>query len=157
MSHISARRIFGAAAATTAIALAATAGPAMAAPTDPVLLNNAELAFGTTFVGNDATVGGTLDWNQSGATTTPRLTGNLYIQNAAGVESRMVIEHYPSATDHSTHIDRQGGTKIGTGVFLNAFSVLVGGVNSTYTHVHVLLQKKEAGVWRTKATSIQSL
>ena len=102
-----------------------------------------------------------LDWNNPFGSnlTTPRLTapGNLYIENANGVEARMQIVHYSNAAHSSLIATRNGGTKVGTGAFLDVFPITLGGVNSTATHVHVNLQKRIGGVWTTVSTSIEDL
>lgn len=151
------------AAAMSVAALAAvSAGSASAAPLDPVgPLNNGNVAYGTGWAGGLATGAPNLDWNNLAGSnlTTPRLIapGNIYIENAAGVEARMQLVHYRDAAHSSLIATRDGGTKVGTGAFLDVFPIVLGGVNSTAAHVHVNLQKKIGGNWTTVASSIEDL
>ena len=161
--HLSTRftRTMAAAMAIAALGVAGT-GSASAAPLDPVgPLNNGNVGYGTSWAGGSATGSPTLDWNNPVGSnlTTPQLTapGNLYIENAAGVQARMQIVHYSDAAHTSLIATRDGGTKVGTGAFLDVFPIVLGGVNSTATHVHVNLQKKIGGVWTTVATSVEDL
>jgi hypothetical protein len=161
--HLSTRftRIMAAAMSVAALAVAG-AGSASAAPLDPVgPLNNGNVGYGTSWAGGLATGSPNLDWNNVAGSnlTTPRLIapGNLYIENANGVEARLQIVHYSDAAHTSLIATRDGGTKVGTGKFLDVFPIVLGGVNSTATHVHINLQKKIGGTWTTVATSIEDL
>jgi hypothetical protein len=161
--HLSTRITRTVAAALSVAALAAVgAGSASAAPTDPVgALNNGNVGYGTSWAGGATGGAGVLDWNNPAGSnlTTPQLIapGNLYIENANGVEARMQIVHYSNAAHSSLIAPRNGGTKVGTGAFLDVFPITLGGVNSTATHVHVNLQKKIGGVWTTVSTSVEDL
>jgi opacity protein-like surface antigen len=163
--HLSTRFTRTAAAAASAAALAASlgAGSASAAGTvDPVgPLNNAEVGYGNGWANGLVTGSANLEWNESGGFTTPRLVapGNIYIENSL-VETRMQIVHYTSANHPAvdpTAVTRDGGSKFGGGGFLTTRPILLGGVNGTYKHVHVNLQKKINGTWTTVATSIETL
>ena len=99
-------RNMAAAMAVAALAVAGTAGSAFAVPIDPVgPLNNGNVGYGNSWAGGNVTASANLDWNNPAGSnqTTPRLVapGNLYIENAAGVEARMQIVHYSDAA-HST-------------------------------------------------------
>ena len=121
----------------------------------------ANVGYGTSWAGGAAGGAGILDWNNPVGSnlTTPQLIapGNLYIENTNGVEARMQIVHYSDAAHSSLIATRNGGTKVGTGAFLNVFPVTLGGVNSTATHVHVNLQKRIGGAWTTVASSVEDL
>jgi len=135
------KRTLAAASAVAALAAAAIAGPAAAAPTDSVKINAGNVGFGTSFSGHKVTSGGTLDWRQSGSDTDPQLSGTLFIEDSTETY-RVAIDHYPSATDHSSVITRNGGDKTGSGGFLDTFPILLGGVTSTDTEVVVRIEHK---------------
>jgi hypothetical protein len=163
--HLSTRitRTVAAAMSVAALAVSIGAGSASAAPLDPVgPLNNGNVGYGTSWAGGSAVGSPTLDWKNiplGSVFTQPTLLsgGNLYIENTAGVEARMQIVHYSDAAHSSVIATRDGGTKVGTGAFLNVFPINLGGVNSTSPHVHVNLQKKVNGLWTTVATSVEDL
>lgn len=69
----------------------------------------------------------------------------------------MQIVHYSDAAHTNLIATRDGGIKDGTGAFLDVFPIVLGGVNSTATHVHVNLQKRIGGVWTTVASSVEDL
>jgi hypothetical protein len=134
------------------VAAMATAAAASAAPIDPVLLSAGNVSFGNAFANSDPTLAGDFDWNlaANGTTTGRLMNGNIYIENSLDA-ARMVIEYYDDAVNHNLIATREGGKKVGTGVFVNTFPITVGGVNGDITHAHVLLQKKvnNAGPWIT--------
>ena len=152
------------AAAMAAAALSASviAGSASAAPIDSVgPLNNGDVGYGNGWAGGVVTGSADLNWNQNGNLTTPRLVapGNIYIENAFGLEVRMQILHYANAQhgNDAPLATRDGGIKVGSGGFLDVEPIVLGGVTSTATHVHVNLRKKVGGIWTTVATSIEDL
>ena len=155
-------RTMAAAMAVAALAVAGTAGSASANPIDTVgPLNNGNVGYGNGWAGGNVTGSANLDWNNPFGSnlTTPRLTAprqHLHRERAR-VEARMQIVHYSDAAHTSLIATRDGGTKTGTGAFLDVFPVVLGGVTSTATHVHVNLQKRIGGVWTTVATSIEDL
>lgn len=163
--HLSTRltRTVAAAMSVAALAVSVGAGSASAAGTiDPVgPLNNAEVGYGNGWANGLVTGSANLEWNESGNFTTPRLVapGNIYIENSL-VETRMQIVHYTDANHPAvdpTAVTRDGGSKFGGGGFLTTRPVVLGGVNGSYEHVHVNLQKKVNGAWTTVATSIETL
>jgi len=160
--HLSTRftRTVAAAMSVAALAVSVGAGSASAAGTvDPVgPLNSAEVGYGNGWANGLVTGSANLEWNESGGSTTPRLVapGNIYIENSM-VETRMQIVHYSDAINHTYIATRDGGSKVGSGGFLDAKPIVLGGVTSTAKHVHVNLQKKINGVWTTVATSIEDL
>jgi hypothetical protein len=163
--HLSTRftRTMAAAMSVAALAVSAGAGSASAAGTvDPVgPLNSGEVGYGNGWANGNVTGSANLEWNESGGFTTPRLVapGNIYIENSL-VETRMQIVHYTSANHPAvdpTAVTRDGGSKFGGGGFLTTRPILLGGVNGTYKHIHVNLQKKINGTWTTVATSIETL
>lgn len=139
-------------AAAAALALAAFAGPASASTLDDVLINEGNVAFGSSFAGHKADSPGTFDWRESLPNTNGQLTGNLYIENYRG-KARVVIEYYPSMFDHSNPVVRRGGDKQGSGGFLDVIPVTLGGVNGAFTHVHIYIEKKDpGGSWQMAGT-----
>ena len=156
-------RMTAAAMAAASLAAAVGAGSAAAAgPTDPVAaLNNGNVAYGTSWAGGLASGTPILEWNRNGNQTTPRLVapGNLYIENAFGLEARMQILHYPNVFHGASApiATRDGGTKVGTGGFLDVNPIVLGGVTSTATHVHLNVQKKIGGVWTTVSAGVEDL
>jgi hypothetical protein len=155
-------RTMAAAMAVVALAVAGTAGSASAAPIDPVAaLNAGAVGYGSSWSGGLARGNATLDWNNPLGTnsTTPRLIapGNLYIENAAGLQARMQIVHYTDATETTVIATRDGGTKTGTGAFLDVFPIVLGGVASTSPHVRINLQTRGALGWTTVATGTEDL
>ena len=155
-------RTMAAAMSVAALAVAVGAGSASAAPLDPVAaLNNGNVGYGTSWAAGNATGSPILDWNNPVGSnlTTPRLTapGNLYIENAPGVQARMQIVHYSDAAHTNLIATRDGAIKTGSGQFLDVFPIVLGGVNSTATHVHINLRKNIGGVWTTVATGIEDL
>jgi hypothetical protein len=161
--HLSTRitRTMAAAVAAASLAAAVGAGSASAAgPIDPVAaLNNSNVAYGTSWAGGLASGTPDLHWNQNGNLTTPRLVapGNLYIENTFGLEARLQIQHYSDAAHTNLIATRDGGTKVGTGGFLDVNPIVLGGVTSTATHVHINLQKKIGGVWTTVSAGSEDL
>lgn len=165
--HLSTRftRTVAAAMSVAALAVSVGAGSASAAGTiDPVgPLNNAEVGYGNGWANGAVTGSANLEWNENaaGTLTTPQLVapGNIYIENSL-VETRMQIVHYTSANHPAvdpTAVTRDGGSKFGGGGFLTTRPIVLGGVNGSYKHVHINLQKKVNGVWTTVATSIETL
>jgi hypothetical protein len=152
--------------AAAALALAASASTALASDPSPVLLDDgAQLSFGNSWGslptgGLAATLSGDFTWSpDANGNTTGRLTnGNIYIEDSRA-HARIEIDYYPDAFHGSDPpvASREGGEKIGTGVFLNTFPITVGGVNCACTHAHVNLQKKVAGVWTTVDTEYVNL
>lgn len=166
--HLSTRFTRTVAAAMSVAALAAVgAGPASAAGTvDPVgPLNGVgasnDVGYGNGWANGLVSGSANLEWNENaaGTITTPRLVapGNIYIETP-GVQARMQIEHYSDAA-HTTDIaTRDGGTKVGDpNSFLSVKPIVLGGVTSGTTHVHVNLQKRINGVWTTIASSVENL
>jgi hypothetical protein len=117
--------------------------------------DGAALSFGNNWSGGAASLPGDFNWNPLGGLTTGRLeNGNLYIENSTE-HARLQVEYYEdSAHTGGVVATRNGGEKIGTGVFLNTFPITVGGVNCDCTHGHVNLQKKIAGQWTTVDTQL---
>ena len=79
---------------TAASASSAAANP----PTDFVRLTGVNLDFGDWGLmpppGNDPLGFGLLEWDTSGGTVTPHLTGELYINNGQGLHARMQMRYY---------------------------------------------------------------
>ena len=97
-----------------------------------------------------------LDWRQAGLMTNPQLDATLFIENSTDTY-RVAIDHYPSATDHSSVITRNGGDKTGSGGFLDTFPILLGGVSSSDTHVHIRIEKLGPNSYQTVATDYEDL
>jgi hypothetical protein len=142
------------------LAAMAGASAASATPVDSVTLSPpGDVSFGNAWVASSgATTGGDFDWNQAGANTNPRLmNGYIYIHRQNGLQARVQIQLYDDATNHNLVATRNGGTKTGTGAFLDTFPINVGGVAGTTSHAHINLQEFQGGNWVTVATSIQNL
>ena len=160
--HLSTRMTRTVAAALSVAALAAVGAGSASASVDPVgPLNNGEVGYGNGFANGLVTGSANLEWNESGNFTTPRLEapGNIYIENSL-IETRMQIVHHADANhplNDPNAVTRNGGSKFGSGGFLTVRPIVLGGVNGTYKHVHVNLQKKIGATWTTVATSIETL
>src|SRR5688572_18997203 len=89
------------AAAVAAVGVLAAASASSAAanpPTDFVRLTGVNLDFGDWGLMpppvNDPVGFGLLEWDTSGGTVTPHLTGELYINNGQGLHARMQMRYY---------------------------------------------------------------
>jgi len=160
--HLSTRITRIMAAAAAAASLAAVSAGSASASVDPVgPLNANEVGYGNGWANGLVTGSANLEWNESGNFTTPRLEapGNIYIENSL-VETRMQIVHHADANhpqNDPNAVTRNGGSKFGNGSYLTVRPIVLGGVNGTYKHVHINLQKKVAGSWSTVASSIETL
>ena len=144
-----------------------TSGPAEAAiPVLCPILNNVHPApdpMRITLVNYDFGAGehvdgepdscGTLTWDLTGGTITPRLTGNLYARNAVGTEVRMRLRHRD--VDGTLLASSNGAPKqvLSNDVEDNTFAINLGAYsNPAIYQVDVELQQKVAGLWETKGT-----
>ena len=134
--------------AIAALAVAATAGPASAQTDVPPMTDaTGNTAFGVNWQFGTPQLPGLLTWNPIAANTTPVVTGNLYLNNSAGVHARLQIVHYdaalnPIATATSNIRTGNGG--------LDAFPVNFGNIQTVSQHVHIKLRDDRGGVWGTR-------
>ncbi len=146
------RTRFTRAAATTmaiaGLAVAAAAGTASASDVGPMTSASGDTAFGNNWKFGAPTLPGTLDWNVSGANTTPVLTGSNFLRNSLGISSRLQLRFYDSSgnltvTRTSPIINGANGLVVGP--------VSIGNVTSTSQHVHIVLRDNHTGSWQDVA------
>ena len=101
---------------------------------------------------------GTLTWDLTGGTITPRLTGNLYAKNAIGTEVRMRLRHRDV---HGTLLGTTfGATKQVTSndVEENTFPINLGNYsNPAIYQVDVELQERIGGSWTTMGSETEHI
>jgi hypothetical protein len=110
--------------------------------------------FGTGVFANGEPPGsGTLTWDLANSTITPRLTGNLYMINAAGTKARMRLSHF----DVHGNLLRKvaGSTHEPSSNALNTFPInLAGYDNPEIYRVEVAMTVNVAGTWTEVGTPV---
>jgi hypothetical protein len=110
--------------------------------------------FGSGLFTNGAPAGsGTLTWDLANNTITPRLTGNLYMINAAGTQARMRLSHYDV---HGNLLRRvAGSTKEPSTNALNTYPInLAGYSNPEIYRVEVAMTVNVGGTWTVVGTPV---
>jgi hypothetical protein len=84
--------------AAIGLATATSVGTAHAVPNDTVYLSGTNIDFGgggglLPTVNSPATPG-FLDWDTTGGTVTPHLTGTLYLDDAIGLDARIMLRYF---------------------------------------------------------------
>jgi hypothetical protein len=108
-----------------------------------------DTAFGNNWQFGAPQLAGNLNWNVSGANTTPVLTGSNFLRNSLGISSRVQLRFYdPSGT---LTVTKTSPIIDGLAASLVVGSVNIGNVTSTSQHVHVVLRDNRSGSWQDAA------
>ena len=130
---------------------------AVVVDTDRPRIPGTPLDFGTNWGVGGPLNGGYLTWDVAGGLTTPHLTGNLYINNAAGTCGRMRIESYDINFLYLNSVN--GGTVCAPDNSRHTWSVnLFAPGDPDTTHVHVVIEVQNAsGAYSTAGIAEENL